>query len=208
MHHPVISVIIPIYNREKTLGRALDSLIQQTYPHWEAILVDDGSTDNSLAIAHKYAQKDKRVYPFSFSNRGVALARNEGLKFARGKWITFLDSDDEYLPEHLAIRIHTAQHLKEETILYGGIKVIGDHFVAHEHDYTKMIPVDDLIITGILFMPKSSIGLLDGFRDLPYAEDADLFERSKQFYPTRKISSRTYLYHRELPNSITKNLFS
>ena len=208
MHHPIISIIIPVYNRENTLARALDSLLSQTYPHWEAIIVDDGSNDKSLSIAHKYSKIDERIYPFSFANKGVALARNEGLIFARGKWITFLDSDDEYLPEHLAIRIHTAQHLKDETVLYGGINVRGDHMVAHEHDHSLLIPVDDLIITGILFMPRSSINLLDGFRNIPYAEDADLFERAKQFYPIQKINSRTYIYHRELPDSITKNLNS
>ncbi len=206
MHHPIISIIIPIYNRGKTLSRALTSLLNQTYPHWEAILIDDGSTDNSLAIAHAFSQQDSRFYPLSFSNKGVAVARNQGLNFARGKWITFLDSDDEYLPEHLSIRLHTAQHLKEETLLHGGILVKGDHLVPHVSDHTLLVPVDNLIITGTLFFPRSALDLVDGFRNLPYAEDTDLFERTKQFYPTHEIKSRTYVYHRELPDSLSKQV--
>lgn len=94
----MISVIIPIYNRSHTLRRAIDSVLRQTYRDFELILVDDGSTDNSLEICREYAAADSRVKVFHSENRGVSHARNLGLRQASGKYIRFVDSDDE-LPE-------------------------------------------------------------------------------------------------------------
>ncbi|MBQ7887640.1 MAG: glycosyltransferase [Clostridia bacterium] len=93
-----ISIIIPCYNSEKYLGACMDSVLKQTFEDFEAILIDDGSRDNTLAIAQSYAQKDSRVRVYAKENGGVAAARNLGLDNARGEWITFVDSDD-LLPE-------------------------------------------------------------------------------------------------------------
>jgi len=95
---PKISVIIPVYNTEQFLKRCLDSLSAQTFSDFEAICVDDGSTDNSLKILRKYALKDKRFHVFFGPNKGTSTARNIGLQKAVGEYIFFLDSDD-YLPK-------------------------------------------------------------------------------------------------------------
>ncbi len=89
-----ISIIIPCYNSEKYLGACMDSVLAQSFDDFEAILVDDGSQDNTLVIAQDYAQKDPRVRVFSKENGGVAAARNLALDHAQGEWITFVDSDD------------------------------------------------------------------------------------------------------------------
>ena len=89
-----VSVIIPIYNVEKYLGRALDSLLAQSYQDWEAILVDDGSTDGSATIARQYQDKDNRFILTSQQNQGQAVARNMGIEVADGDYITMLDADD------------------------------------------------------------------------------------------------------------------
>lgn len=89
-----ISIIIPCYNSEKYLGACMDSVLAQTFEDFEAILVDDGSKDNTLAIARHYAQKDARVRVLAKENGGVAAARNLALEHAQGEWITFVDSDD------------------------------------------------------------------------------------------------------------------
>lgn len=89
-----ISVIIPVYNVESYLHRCLDSVINQTYSNLEIILVNDGSTDNSLSIINEFAQKDKRIIVFSQKNSGLAVARNIGLKAATGDYVSFIDSDD------------------------------------------------------------------------------------------------------------------
>lgn len=98
---PLISIIIPVYNVEKFLGNCLDSVLAQTYPHWEAICINDGSTDNSLKILKKYAAKDSRFQIIDQKNQGLAGARNSGLPHARGKYLMFLDSDDFWHPQTL-----------------------------------------------------------------------------------------------------------
>ena len=91
---PLISVIIPVYNTQCYLAQCLDSILQQTYPHLEIILLDDASTDDSQLICEKYARKDSRIKNFRFNqNTGVSI-RNYGIDKASGKYISFVDSDD------------------------------------------------------------------------------------------------------------------
>ena len=89
-----ISVIVPVYNTEKYLHRCVDSILAQTFTDFELLLIDDGSTDSSGAICDESAQKDSRVRVFHKENGGVSSARNLGLDKAKGKWVTFVDSDD------------------------------------------------------------------------------------------------------------------
>lgn len=91
---PLISVIVPVYNVEKTLRVCADSILCQGYKDFELLLIDDGSGDTSSAICDEYAAKDFRVKAFHKSNGGVSSARNLGLDRAQGKWITFIDADD------------------------------------------------------------------------------------------------------------------
>ncbi len=89
-----ISVIVPIYNVEEYLARCLDSVMGQTFRDIEVICVDDGSTDKSALIAKKYAEKDERISLIQQENKGLSAARNAGMRVARGKYISFVDSDD------------------------------------------------------------------------------------------------------------------
>lgn len=91
---PLISIIVPVYNSEKTLHRCVDSILNQTFTDWELLLIDDGSKDKSGEICDEYAAKDYRIKVFHKDNGGVSSARNLGLDNAVGKWITFIDSDD------------------------------------------------------------------------------------------------------------------
>lgn len=91
---PYISVIIPVYNAETTLNKCVDSVLGQQFPDFEVILVDDGSKDGSFQICEEYARKDSRVIVIHKENGGVSSARNRGLEIAKGKWVTFVDSDD------------------------------------------------------------------------------------------------------------------
>ena len=88
------SVIIPVYNVESYLRECLDSVLCQTFQDWEAICVNDGSSDNSLAILDEYAAKDSRFKVVSQANGGLSAARNTGIDNASGEYIVFLDSDD------------------------------------------------------------------------------------------------------------------
>ena len=93
---PKISVIIPVYNVEQYLRQCLDSVVNQTLKDIEIILVDDGSTDSSLSICNEYAQKDSRIKVLKQNHKGAGAARNKGLKIAKGKYLSILDSDDYF----------------------------------------------------------------------------------------------------------------
>lgn len=94
-HHPLVSVIVPVFNTKQYLDRFLESLTIQTFDDWECILVDDGSTDGSCSICREYAVKDSRFKVIRKKNGGVGSARNKGMEIAKGDWIYFSDSDDE-----------------------------------------------------------------------------------------------------------------
>ena len=89
-----ISIIVPIYNIEKKLNKCIYSILEQTYKNFELILVNDGSTDNSLKICNEYKRKDNRIKIINKENQGLVLARKSGLDEATGKYIIFIDGDD------------------------------------------------------------------------------------------------------------------
>lgn len=106
MSTPCISVIVPVYNAEKYIGRCIESILNQTLTDLELILIDDGSPDNCGVICDAYAVKDNRVRVFHQENRGVSAARNIGIDNAQGEYITFVDSDDYIEPYALEILYH------------------------------------------------------------------------------------------------------
>lgn len=91
---PNVSIIIPVYNKAEWLANTIDSILLQVYTDYEVIIINDGSTDNSLEIIKEYQKRDRRILGVDISNGGVSNARNVGLKYAKGKWIQFLDGDD------------------------------------------------------------------------------------------------------------------
>lgn len=110
----MISVIIPIYNSQQYLENCIESITHQTYNHIEIILIDDGSTDRSLQICQAYSEKDKRIKVVTKQNGGQSFARNLGLELATGKFIAFVDSDDEIstdLFEHVITTFESDKHI-------------------------------------------------------------------------------------------------
>lgn len=94
MKYPLISVIVPVYNVEKYLGKCIDSLVSQTYPNLEIVLVDDGSTDNSGRICDSYASQHSQIRVHHRANGGLSAARNSGIYVSTGEYLMFVDSDD------------------------------------------------------------------------------------------------------------------
>lgn len=109
---PKISVIVPVYNKQNSIKRCIDSICNQHYADWELLLIDDGSTDASTSIIQSYLY-DARIKYFYKENGGVSSARNKGIKHAKGEWIIFLDADDYFFPCALEVLLHTvnAYHL-------------------------------------------------------------------------------------------------
>lgn len=118
-----VSIIIPVYNVSRYLPQCLDAIAAQSYPDWEAIIVDDGSTDNSGEICDRYAAVDPRFKVIHKENGGAANAKNTGLDYAGGTYITFLDSDD-YVEQHWLEKIvQTAQTEQADAVQFGFDKV-------------------------------------------------------------------------------------
>lgn len=102
---PLVSVIIPTFNMAKWLPNALDSVLAQTYSHWECIVIDDGSTDNTQEVVEHYSSKDRRIRGVHKESGGPSSARNAGIQISKGELIAFLDADDVWLPTKLTKQV-------------------------------------------------------------------------------------------------------
>lgn len=124
-----ISVIVPVYNREKLLKRCLDSIINQTLKEIEIIVVNDGSTDNSEEIIKSY--KDSRIVHISKNNEGISVARNTGINMAQGEYISFIDSDDWIDLDFLEKLYNSAQKYNADLAVAGIIRIQKFHKKFH-----------------------------------------------------------------------------
>lgn len=115
----MFSIIIPLYNKEHTIVNTLTTVLKQTYKDYEIIIVNDGSTDNSVNIIRQNFN-DARIKIINQSNRGVSAARNRGIQEAKGKWISFLDADDEWMPNYLEIVSKITVNCDEDLIILTG----------------------------------------------------------------------------------------
>ncbi|ABL65478.1 glycosyltransferase family 2 protein [Chlorobium phaeobacteroides] len=101
---PEISVILPTFNRARLLDTAIQSVLGQTFTDWELLVVDDGSSDNTFDLVNPYITENPRIRYLRHCNRKLNNTRNAGIQAAFGRYITFLDSDDSYTPDHLESR--------------------------------------------------------------------------------------------------------
>ena len=138
---PKISVIIPVYNVEKYLPQALESVMNQTFSDLEIICVNDGSTDNSLKILEEYAQKDERIIVFTQVNQGVSSARNKGIDNATGEYIMFLDPDDTYDLTLCEKVVHKIDAENPDIVMWGHNNVSEDKIIQHNE---QLLPISIL----------------------------------------------------------------
>lgn len=143
----LISIIIPVYKVEKYLDRCINSIVNQSYKELEIILIDDGSPDNCPTMCDDWAKKDKRIRVVHKSNGGVSSARNEGLKIATGKYISFVDSDD-YITNDFSLVCEKANKINADLIFIPFMKLNNQ---VEKYDVTKKT------IRGILKNNKISV---------------------------------------------------
>lgn len=116
---PLISVIMPVYNSAEYLYIAVESVKRQTMEDWELLLINDGSSDGSGKLCEKYAEQDKRIRVFHQENKGITKTRNRGIREACGKYITFIDNDDEYLETILEKTCSLAEQYQADIVKFG-----------------------------------------------------------------------------------------
>lgn len=200
---PFFSVIITSFNREKLLPRSLNSLFKQEYSDWEAIIVDDGSQDNTFEVIKPIVLEQNRIKYFFQQNHGLPGARNTGVYLSRGKYITFLDSDDEYKENHLSSRFRILQENPDIDLLHGGVEIIGDAYVPDKNNPAMLIHLDDCMIGGTFFIKRELFQKIGYFRQIDYADDTDFIERVlKGNFNVVKTDIKTYIYHRDTPDSM------
>jgi glycosyltransferase involved in cell wall biosynthesis len=192
---PMVSVIIPTYNRGWVLREAIDSVLAQDFKDFELIVVDDGSTDNTGEILESY---DQDLIVLRQSNRGVSAARNRGIAAAAGRLVAFLDSDDLWLPRKLSSQVDFFNsnpaaliNQTEEIWIRNGVRV--NPKIRH-HKFSGMIFEQSLglcLVSPSAVMIKRSlfdeVGVFD--EDLPACEDYDLWLRISWRYPVHLIET-------------------
>ncbi len=146
MIQPRISVIMPVYNVETYIAQAIQSVLAQSFANFELLIIDDGGTDNSIAIAATF--DDPRIRIIHQANRGLAGARNSGIIAARGEYIAFLDSDDCWLPEKLMLHAIHLDNMPDVGISFSGSYMIdgfGNRLRQSQHPKIKNITAFDIL---------------------------------------------------------------
>lgn len=214
----LVSIIMPVYNSEKYIERAIKSVIKQTYKNWELIIVNDGSTDSSKQICEKYSQNDKRIKVINKNNEGVSIARNCGINNSQGKYIMFLDSDDLY-EENMIEKMYNIMIINKVDIVKANYKIINNGNITDNKEYIveKLYnkqdvakELIDLLITEKihcyiwLLMLKKEI-VVNFNSKLHIFEDANFyletFIKAKSIYITKQC---LYNYNKGNVNSLTQ----
>ena len=125
MKTPEISIIVPCYNQEKYIGECLDSVLAQSFENWECIVVNDGSTDNSLNIIKEYTKKSDKIKLLNQKNSRLVTARNNGIKTSSGKYIYPLDGDDKIAPDCLA-KLYEAMEQQKGDVIFSLVDFFGN----------------------------------------------------------------------------------
>ncbi len=186
---PEFSIVVPTYNHARFLPSALDSVLAQTVGDWEALIIDDGSTDETPGIVARYAARDPRFVSIRKSNGGVASALNEGFARARGRWILWLSSDDIFLPEKLAIHRAWFARRPDAQFFFGRFRLLFDEASRFEdRELWGRIPPDGLaeiellhrnFVSGITICLERAVAARIGRFDetLRYGQDYEYWTR-------------------------------
>lgn len=190
MTDPLISVIIPTHNRLPTLIKAIESVIKQSYTHWELWVIDDGTDDNPSKWPSEF-QNNPQIHYHKIEHQGVSRARNMGVALSKGDWIAFLDSDDEWLFQKLSQQMALAQSNPHYPLIHGeeiwirkGVRVnqMKKHQKFGGSIFLKALPL--CVISPSASMIKRTVfNELGGFReDYPVCEDYELWLRVTSKY--------------------------
>lgn len=180
---PIISVVLPVYNGEKHLAEAIDSVLAQSLPDFELIIIDDGSTDGSLRILQEYQKRDKRIRLVSRENRDLATTLNDSIDIARGEWVARMDQDDIALPQRLERQLQWLEKTGAD-VAGSWVKCFGswDQRITRGYQTDQAIKVDMLFkspfVHPSVMMRTALIKQLRYDKSAEKAEDYDLWTRA------------------------------
>jgi len=210
---PLVSVILPVYNGEKYLEEAIESILNQTYKNYELIVVDDGSTDSSRAIVEGF--NDKRLKVVRQSNQGLSRALNRGLRESNGKYIARMDSDDVSMPKRLEKQVEFLENAKEVALIgtWADIWLEGTKSQrAHRHPTNDLILHFELLfnnpfVHSSVMIRKSVLEEVGGYcenKDITPPEDFELWSRIARKHQLGNIGETLHRY-REVAGSISRH---
>lgn len=195
---PVVSIILCSFNRAGLITRAIDSVLKQNFGLFELIIVDDGSTDETYKIVMPLSEKDPRCVYIRHHNRGLSASRNVGISLARSRYVTFLDSDDEYRPSHISRRLEYLERRPDVDAIFGGVHCTGPrskHYVVDLTSKGRKIHVSKCFVGGTLFAKRKVLQRIGGFPDLDFGEDYHLMLKLQKNFSVRRVLWPTYIYH-------------
>jgi len=211
MKIPYFSVIIPTYNREKFIEKAISSVLKQTFHDFELIIIDDGSDDQTFTLINKFS--DKRLTYIRQHNKGVSAARNRGIGLAKGKMIAFLDSDDYFSPQKLQVAskyIDTFPNYSifhTEEIWYRNGELLNQKKIHQKPDdnvFENALPLCCISISTAVINKRifDEIGTFD--EKMPACEDYDFWLRATALYPVKLITEALTVKAGGHPDQLSK----
>lgn len=214
MESPLVSAVIPVYNGAAFIGDAIRSVLAQTYPHVECIVVDDGSTDDTAAVARGFGDRIRYLYK---ANGGVSSARNAGIAAALGEYVAFLDADDLWKPEMLERLIGLLRARPDLGLAYAGLEDVDEGLkpiaarevpegsVALRNTLLMEVPIVTIVTAGAL--PARVVRDVGGFDErLSTSADMDFFCRVASRYPVARTAEVLALYRQHGGGQMHLNL--
>ena len=212
---PTVSVIIPTHNRAQFIQRAIASVLTQSHSDLEVIVVDDASKDDTVRIVADYARKDARVRLVRHDQqKGAQAARNAGIRAAQGEWIAFLDSDDQWLPDSLALRLRVAKE-KAVQVVHSDCYVLDPGSATPElsvgtpmqgYVYNEILRIWGPMYQSLLVSREAliKIGLLDD--SIVSQQEWDTAIRLGKHYEFAFVAEPTFVYDRRHEGGISKDV--
>lgn len=218
LHDPLVSVVVPTYNRGRLLPRCIESILAQTYQNLEVLVVDDGSTDDTRDVVGGLAADARVRYLPLPTNQGANAARNAGIRQSTGALVAFLDSDDEWLSEKLAVQVDAFRTLPEP---FGAVYCA--YFVKHDHRRRALLPqvveVDGNALpvllngwcpaTPSMFMLRRDVFSAAGIyfdEEMRTLQDLDFWIRLADRYQFKFVPQRLVIKHNHLADQASMNL--
>jgi len=198
MNNPLVSIVVPAYNASRTLAHTCNSIANQEYPHWECLIVDDGSTDETKEIALNFVRTDPRFQYTYQNNQGVSTARNNGIQAARGTLLTFLDADDLWVPRALNTFAASFSKQPDLDLIWGLAERFTEHGLIKPVVWKNYYPtgvawydmlVHDFMPIGSFCMRRNALSSSPFFdTTITHGEDRDFLLRALKGAKTTAIS--------------------
>jgi glycosyltransferase involved in cell wall biosynthesis len=217
LDNPLVSIVIPSYQAEKYISATIESVLRQSYGHFELIIVDDGCTDQTLDIVNQYS--DPRIRVISQENKGLSAARNSGISAAKGEYIAFLDADDIWFPNKLEADINTVNRYQDPVcIVFSGHYCVDDNFTLlnipkcqtqPDTTYNTLLR-NGTVLPSSLCIHKKILAEVGGFpvSNKAFFEDRAFYIRLCDKFPSYPTGQRLVLYRQSMEGLALKPLLN